>query len=278
MMHEFGNGLRVNTRRTTFRDWFTRQLRLGEMAGLRALSMTRLATNEQLGTLVECLGNEIAIRDVRYKVDHPAISRRLKGEMALGYYEGHELALIKQFLPTDLPIIELGGSLGVVACLTNRYLSDPTKHWVIEANPTLIPLLERNRALNRCEFHVLPVALGYDREVLFYLAPDHRTSRAGDQLSASEEVTVPARTLASIAAQAGFGLFGLVCDIEGGEFDLLEHELNYLVEHVPWMIVELHNFTFRGDAGVQRALNLLMSNGYSVRGGIDPCYCLVRDT
>ena len=81
--------------------------------------------------------------------------------MALDYYEGAELTLLRDFLLVDLSIIELGGSLGVVACRVNRRLKYPAQHWVIEANPDLIPVLQKNRLLNQCSFSVLLAALAY---------------------------------------------------------------------------------------------------------------------
>src|SRR5579885_2870151 len=125
-------------------DDIKRYATLAEMEALRLLFKTHLITQHQAGKIIERLGNYVAIREVRYSADHPTLSPSLKARMAFGWYEGEEMLLVKRHLPADLPIIELGGSLGVLSCLTNRRLRNPRKHWVIEANPTLIPLLEKN--------------------------------------------------------------------------------------------------------------------------------------
>ena len=49
---------------------------------------------------------------------------------------------IARSLRRDLPVVELGGSIGVVACVTNRLLKDRKAHLVVEANPLAIPHLE----------------------------------------------------------------------------------------------------------------------------------------
>lgn len=247
-------------------------LRLMEMACLRGLFRLRLAQREHLGLVVERLGNQIALRGLRYSVDHPSISRRVKGDMALGYYEGQELALLARCPPPALPLLELGGSIGVVACRANQRLVDPTQHWVIEANPFLLPLLAHNRTLNRCQFQIVPVALGYTVEVSLTVARDHRASRTAAPLTSS--IQVEARSLAALATAAQVDRFGLICDIEGSEFDLLAQELDFLCQHVPWLLLELHAVPPHGPAGIEHALALLTSRGYHIQGRINQCYCL----
>ena len=52
-------------------------------------------------------------------------------------------------------IVEFGGGIGVISCLANRRIGQRDRHIVVEANPHLIPLLEKNRSLNRCAFTVV---------------------------------------------------------------------------------------------------------------------------
>jgi 16S rRNA A1518/A1519 N6-dimethyltransferase RsmA/KsgA/DIM1 with predicted DNA glycosylase/AP lyase activity len=73
----------------------------------------------------------------------------------MGVFEKHERETIKRCLDPNLPVVEVGGCIGVVACTTNRLLQEPSKHVVVEANPDLVPVLEANRQLNQCEFVVL---------------------------------------------------------------------------------------------------------------------------
>lgn len=257
-----------------------RYLTLAEMAALRLLFKTHLATQDQVGKIVAGLGNYAAIREVRYSADHPTLSPRLKARMAFGWYEGEEIFLVKKYVPADLPIIELGGSLGVLSCLTNHRLHNPRKHWVIEANPTLIPLLEKNRDLNRCQFSVKCVGLGYGGETIQFLIDQHSPLLSSVYTPvgspATKTIQVPARTLASLAEEFGLDQFGLICDIEGAELDLIEHELDFLCAHVPWILMELHVFTPHGEAWVEEAIARLGAAGYEVQGRMNDCCCFKR--
>ena len=77
-------------------------------------------------------------------------------------WEEHERHVIDSYLRPDLPVVELGGCLGVVSCHINKKLDRPERHVVIEANPGVLPTLEKNRELNNCRFVIRHAALGYE--------------------------------------------------------------------------------------------------------------------
>ena len=78
-----------------------------------------------------------------------------------GFYEQPERIALTRYLDPDLPVIELGGCAGVIACLTNRRLHDRRAHVVVEANPLMLPLLLKNARLNGCDFQVVNAAIAY---------------------------------------------------------------------------------------------------------------------
>ncbi|MCV0397599.1 MAG: hypothetical protein K5872_20515 [Rhizobiaceae bacterium] len=61
-----------------------------------------------------------------------------------GKYERDEAALILKHLPSDQPVIELGGSLGVVSKLAASRLAPGTPHLIVEANEDLLPACRAN--------------------------------------------------------------------------------------------------------------------------------------
>ena len=161
------------------------------------------------------------------------------GEMLKDTYEVNERRALDAVLDPGLPVIDCGASLGIVACLVNRRLADPARHVAVEANPELIPVLERHRAMNTAQFHVLHAAVAYGaRQVTFNISGNSLAgslSGRGGRL-----VTVPAVTLREVADQYGFEQFGLLCDIEGAEVDILRHDEALLVERARWVIMESH--------------------------------------
>src|SRR4051812_39365118 len=90
-----------------------------------------------VGSLVVLTGNAVRVDSCTFLVSHPAIRTASKSLFLLGGYERAERDLLKAYLDRSLAVIELGGSVGVVACVTNKLLRDPLKHVVVEANPDL---------------------------------------------------------------------------------------------------------------------------------------------
>ena len=128
---------------------------------------------------------------------------------------------IARYLRRDLPVVELGGSIGVVACVTNRLLKDRTAHLVVEANPLAIPHLERNKQRNRCEFEIVNRAIAYGADTVTFRPSSNMCGNSitgeGDQ----PPVTVPTVNLGDLVRSVDSSRFTLVCDIEGLECDLV---------------------------------------------------------
>ena len=95
-------------------------------------------------------------------------TRQFRGRFPLGVYELPERILISRHLPKDSRILELGGCLGIVSCILNEKISDPTQHVVIESNPLMIPYLELNRDSNGCAFSIVSGVVSKKREVTIH--------------------------------------------------------------------------------------------------------------
>lgn len=104
--------------------------------------------NWWVGKYVELMGNRVMIDGCVFSLDSSSISACVKSRFALNQYEGAERYMIRHYLDTKLPVVELGGGIGVVSCIVNKLLNDPHQHVVAEANPDLLPLLLANRDLN----------------------------------------------------------------------------------------------------------------------------------
>jgi FkbM family methyltransferase len=129
--------------------------------------------------------------------------------------------------------------MGVVACVTNKLLKDPTAHVVVEANPLAIPHLELNRKLNRCQFEIVNRAIAYGVASVTFRPS---SSMAGNSITADGDlppVTVQTAQLRDLVRDRGFGRFNLVCDIEGLEYDLVCREMDVL-KNADTIILETH--------------------------------------
>src|SRR6267143_2806887 len=141
-------------------------LMLSRLAGplrrvVRPLGRAKLVSHRLVGRLVELAGNQVTIEALHFSVDNPLITTRQKGLLDVGLHETGEIALACRYIVADLPVVELGGGIGVVSCIINRRLSRPTDHVVVDANADLIPTLEANRRLNGAGFRIRNVALAY---------------------------------------------------------------------------------------------------------------------
>ena len=160
-------------------------------------------------------------------------------ELVTNQYEAPERRAIARYLRRNLPVIELGGSMGVVSCVTNKLLQDPTAHVVVEANPLAIPHLQHNRELNHCQFSIVNRAIAYGVDSVTFRPS---SSMLGNSITAEGDlspVTVPAVQLGALVREHGFDRFNLICDIEGVEYELVCRESEVL-KKVDTLIMETH--------------------------------------
>ncbi|MBW0007996.1 MAG: FkbM family methyltransferase, partial [Sphingomonas sp.] len=206
-------------------------------------------------------GNRVRMDGLSYSVSSPNISTGHKSTLAFGLHEMEERELVKCWLPRNLPAIELGGGLGVVSCLTNRLLDDPSQHIVVEANPYMVPVLLRNRDLNGCKFQVVNTAIAYDGEtVTFPIDPEFVGSNLAAVGDSAETVAVEATTLAALA---DFERFSLIADIEGAEADIILRELPRLRSRVRFAMIELHPYVY-GQAKADELMAAMSRMGFEL--------------
>jgi FkbM family methyltransferase len=204
-----------------------------------------------IGRLVEIGGNHVSVDGLTFALDNPLIRTRDKSSVCSGVHEAPELALVQARLVAELPVIELGGGIGIVSCHINRMLARPRDHIVVEANPDLIPTLETNRRLNRCQYQIRTAALAYGGEQTVLAIDSWVTSRVGGR--GTRRAVVATTTLAKLLRESGFARINLVVDIEGAEADLVEQEGTLLSQRVRTLILEAHPSV----TGAERAARMI---------------------
>lgn len=178
-----------------------------------------------------------------------------------GKYEREEADLILRHLPSDLPVMELGGSLGVISALIRSRLSAGVQHVVVEANPSLVSICTENAAQGgQSGTTIINAAVGYGGETLPFAIGDniHSNHLAGAADQYARVIDVPAITLARLLERfAPDQTYSLVCDIEGAELDLVKNEIAEL-RRASVIIMELHPKVYPGgvsdDEGIKAAM------------------------
>lgn len=243
---------------------------------LYGLIKARILNYDDTGKWAERFGNKARVDDVTIHLDNRLLPLYFKGTIIAGIYERGEREIIQIYLPIDEPVIELGASIGVVSCVVNRKLTSPEQHVVVEANSELIPTLKKNRDTNGCQFTIIEAAIAYGSDSVTFFS--NGLSLVGSIYGKGHSMEVPTRSLQSIAEGAGFQHFTLICDIEGSEIGLLEHEMDFIREHVGLILMETHDETPYGDEGVTLVLDKLAANGFEMVDSIRTNYCFRNQT
>jgi len=164
---------------------------------------------------------------------------KFRGQFPINFYEKQERRYLKQFLPKNSTVLELGACLGVVSCITNRMLDRPERHVVVEANPKVIPVIEENKARNHCSFHIENCMVSKNPVNEFFIGKSLLTSSIRRQTT--EKIRVSGKTVADLEITYGLKFDVLMMDIEGGELDFLRENREKLKElNVIFMEVHPH--------------------------------------
>ena len=147
-------------------------------------------------------------------------------------------------------------------------LTHPSNHIVVEPNLTLLPVLEKHRRRNKCSFEIVHGAISYSGADAVHLNVhrDFISARVG--VAEGQGQSVPAVTLASLLARYPVDNATLICDIEGIEVPLVEHECAVLRSAFTMLFIEIHPWTNQDYAAM---FARLASSGFrmiAVRGKV----------
>lgn len=176
-------------------------------------------------------------------------------------YEGQEIAGALHVVGADDTVLEIGSGIGIVGAVI-AHNCKPRAVWSFEANPNLIPVIERLYAANglgdRISVRNTVLISAPDRPdaVPFHVRNSYLGSSLIDRGRAREVVQVPTKDFAETCAALGPTV--LVMDIEGGELDLLRH-----ADLAPFraMVVEFHPEAY-GVEGMRECKTILRDAGF----------------
>src|SRR5688572_15719657 len=175
--------------------------------------------------------------DILVYAPKAGVPKNVRREIARGLYEQDEVQILPTVLDPGLPLVELGAGIGVVSCIANRMLKDPTAHLAVEMHPQALGILEVNRAMNQARFEIVPHTLAY-RDQPSTPSDDGAWTPGGRMLPGAAVPT--AGTLGDLVEGRGWDAFNLVMDIEGMELSLLEEDFDLIRNRVASISVELH--------------------------------------
>lgn len=184
----------------------------------------------------------------------PDADLKIRYDLARGRpYEGSEAAMIIAHLPKSMPVIELGGCLGIISALIRRQIGPDATHIVVEANAELAEFCRPNAMIGAADgaTQIVVAAVDYSGAPSVSFATG-RMAHSG-RVSEGGTMSVPTTTLAKLAAALPDGPFALICDIEGAEMPLVLHE-TALLARVAVFVLETHPKLYHGGKADMEAL------------------------
>ncbi len=213
------------------------------------------------GDIVRLDGLIIFVDTVKYS---PTLIRALTG----GGYEGPERGILFDIVrPTDR-VLEIGTAVGVVT-MSLASIVGPANVMTYDANPAMVVDARRNFVANR--MGEISAELGVmrnrgrwspgERETDFFISRDFWASRldAGlDSTDITRTVKVPLVCLERKIAEHRANV--LVCDIEGGESDLLD---GADLAPIRLIMLEIHYWAV-GRRRIDDMIRFLISSGFDI--------------
>ena len=174
-------------------------------------------------------------------------------QIRLGRYERYERALVRKYFHADLNTLDLGASLGVIACEILGHLKTG-KLISVEADPELCEITRTNITFNfpLSDAEVINAAVTSETETISSIQFGRPLSGnlgghvLGTLSGHTDVISVPAVTLPRIVEKFGNESFQLSCDIEGSEIPLILHSADAF-RKCELMMVELHNSSYNGE-------------------------------
>ena len=187
----------------------------------------------------------------------------LTNALIKGKYESAEAKLISRYLPTNEPVLELGGSLGIVSSLIGQYLNTETMHLIVEANPALIDICTKN--IQRSASKVLCKAISYNGATTKFeinLNP-HASMLSNTAKITATTIEVETISLATLWKEIGSPKgYTIVSDIEGAEIEIFTHDA-LVLSYAGTIIIELHPHLYSdGLEAVNRIKTILSNSGF----------------
>lgn len=186
----------------------------------------------------------VTISGIHLDLDHSSISNDMTKRIRSKQYEQVETKFITSYLSPDSPTIDIGSGIGYTTCLISRHSHRNIPVIGVEANETLIPVIERNKNINREEFDIVHSAYDSQKDNIdFLISDDFWSSSRYNRNSNQQRTTVVACSVDDLITDFDLSPpIQLVADIEGGEHDLITNEMDTIKNYCGILIIEFHSF------------------------------------
>jgi FkbM family methyltransferase len=199
---------------------------------------------------------------------HPAITPQVKAMLFWNVYESAEIRFVQRYLKPDLDVVELGSSLGVMACQIRARLQSDRKLICVEANPPLALVIQQHLALNGFEDNTTVVvgAIDYSGGDTTHFITGENSLQGRKTHGVKGTTQTPAFTLEQLLKEHSMQDYALVCDIEGAEAGII-FQGGEALKGCRQIVIELHEIVLDSrPVSVDEMIDeLVMHRGFHLR-------------
>ncbi len=166
----------------------------------------------------------VDVDGIQVRVKSLPTSRRIRRHLRRGQYQNPEREMVKKFLKPGDQVLEMGASLGIVACFIGRQTSPGGRLVSVEPNIDLKPFYEKQLELNGYEstwINALCCPI-WENELpsltalkVYFPSENNLLGRAGPSAEGGRDI--PWETAEAVCADCSLEPDAIVMDIEGAE-------------------------------------------------------------
>jgi FkbM family methyltransferase len=194
----------------------------------------------------------------------------LKQRLENNLWEKEEITLLTEYLkPTD-SVLELGACIGFLGVFSNKMIGG-NKHTLIEANPKMLKVINKNRELNNSTFDVVNCMIGDPTKESGKFHVSDFILGSSQYLNTKNEIKIEVKPLSDFSSDHNF----IIVDIEGGEYNLVNDSISELAKFSK-LLIEFHDFFGFTIDDRDKALATLNSVGFKVEENMGNTYMLTK--
>ena len=165
------------------------------------------------------------------------ISKKIRKIIYNYAYELQEISILSKTLDTKDVVLEIGAGMGFISIFCSKKIGDNSV-FAYEANPEMIPLIEKNYLLNKVSPVINNLILDKENgEVDFYIESNFYSSSTIQRSKNAVKVRIKSRNINDELKDIKPNF--LIIDIEGGEVELMNNIL-FHENCINKILIEVH--------------------------------------
>lgn len=207
----------------------------------------KILISDVIGNLIRFVTSTVRANDLKFSISSRHIRGKIISLIFFKKYEKEEVQMIRKYMRNDLPIIDLGSSLGIVA--TNAAKVSNQSIICVEANVHLTDVICENLANNGIDENRFLVINAAICDLEQANKPIYFSSRGSNELGkicekeSKNAVRVETLLLSDLVEQKDNYI--LISDIEGAEAAFLFSDSDCL-DSCQQLFIELHAIQWKG--------------------------------